>query len=144
MTLRPRTVTLGVPPSHVFDYFATARNLVVANHRGPIVETSDPPTGPGSWVVLQFDQLRVRVDYEEWARPTRLAGRVRYSGFGSGNGVEPFEYSLDGSNDETVVRYVRGRARRGPFRFIGDLVERRYWRNVGERLQSRVTFVDAD
>lgn len=99
MTARTGSVTIGAPAERVFDYFANPRNLVMANNRGPVIDQSVPSTGPGSWAVLKFDQLQLRVEYETWERPTKLAAVLHYSGIGSGNRVDRFAYDFAGAGD---------------------------------------------
>ncbi len=128
------TVIVDATAQRVFDYFAAPRNLIMANNPGPVVDRSDPSEGPGAWAMVKFDQLGVRVEYEDWVRPNRLAGVVRYSGFGSGDRTDRFAYDFEDSGGRTVVRYERSFG--GPFRipFVTDWLDRRYWVNVSRRL----------
>jgi hypothetical protein len=65
------TFDVLVPRERVAAFLAEPRHLLAANHRGPVVEQSDGPLGAGSWFVLAFDQLRVRVEYTLFEpRPT--------------------------------------------------------------------------
>jgi hypothetical protein len=78
-------------PDRVVEYLSNPRNLIFANHRGPVVERSDEPSvKKGSWAVLAFDQLRTgrtprlrsarlhfRSDNDERARVPKLS---RHSG----------------------------------------------------------------
>jgi hypothetical protein len=100
------TVDLDVAPDQAFDHFANPRNLVLANNPGPVIERSDPATGVGSWAVLKFDQIRMRVEYEVWERPRRIVAMLQYSGFLSGGRRERAEYEFR-PNDSggTTVTY---------------------------------------
>jgi hypothetical protein len=130
------SVSLDAPLDRVFDYFSSPRNLVMANNRGPVVDRSEPPTGAGSWAELKFDQLRLRVEYEVWERPLRLAGVLRYTGLGSANRIDRFSYELEAAGDRTLLRYqlVGGPTLTLPL--IGDWLDRRYWLNVERRVRA--------
>lgn len=134
MTARTGSGTIGAPAERVFDYFANPRNLVMANNRGPVIDQSVPSTGPGSWAVLKFDQLQLRVEYETWERPTKLAAVLHYSGIGSGNRVDRFAYDFAGAGDRTILRY---RLDGGPsvnLPVIGAWLDRRYWQRIERRI----------
>lgn len=77
------TFDVSVEPGRVFTYLTNPRHLVAANHKGPIIEQSDQPLGAGSWFVLAFDQLRVRVAYTAFEPPHRVAATVTWTGRGS-------------------------------------------------------------
>lgn len=136
MGLRTGSLTLTAPVDRVFDYFAVPRNLVMANNPGPVVDRSTPPTGPGSWAVLKFDQLRMRVEYQAWDRPRKLAGVVRYAGLGSGNRVDQFSYEIEPDGDGTRLDYSITGGPSVSLPVIGGWLERRYWRNVERRINA--------
>ena len=81
-------------PDRVIAYLADPRNLIVANHQGHVVERSDPPNGIGSWAVLAFDQLRVRVEYTSFEPPDLVAVAVTHTGRGSGGLSQIARYHL--------------------------------------------------
>src|SRR5574338_387270 len=81
------TFDVAVPPDRVFAYLSNPRNLMSANHEGPVVVRSDGPLVAGSWFVLKFDQLRARVEYTEVEPDRHIAAQVALSGFGSGGSV---------------------------------------------------------
>ncbi|MEA2653766.1 MAG: hypothetical protein QOI37_993 [Chloroflexota bacterium] len=66
----------------------------MANHEGPIVERSERPGGTGSWSVLAFDQIRVRVEYTAFEPPDRVAVAMTFSGPGSGGMSSTAAYRL--------------------------------------------------
>jgi hypothetical protein len=80
-------------PDRVAAYLSDPRNVLVANNDGPVVDRSDPPHGPGSWSVLAFDQLRIRVEYTA-AAPDRVAVAATYAGRGSGGITATASYGL--------------------------------------------------
>lgn len=130
-------VELRATPEQVFDYFANPRHLVMSNDRGPITERSDPSTGVGSWAILKFDQIQLRVEYEAWERPVRIAVAMEYGGFLSGGGRDRHEYLIQpGTTGGTRLRYRRAVTRRRyiPVPFIGRLLNRLYWRRIDSRI----------
>jgi hypothetical protein len=139
MATKAGTITIGAPIDRVFDYFAVPRNLVMANNPGPVIEQSVPGTGPGSWAVLKFDQLRLRVEYDTWERPRKLAAALRYSGLGSGNRVDRFAYELESVANGTVLRYRMDGGPSVQLPIIGGWLDRRYWQGVERRIRSGVT-----
>jgi hypothetical protein len=132
-------VELSAPVGLVFDYFATPRNLVMANNRGAVTDHSDPSDGPGSWAVLKFDQIRLRIEYPVWDRPQRLSADLRYSGFGSGNRLDRFTYDFRPTGARTTVVAYRLETQARQIPFISAWTERRYWRNVEARLAARMS-----
>lgn len=95
---------VAAPPEDVAAYLANPRHLLLANHEGPIVEQSDPPVQSGSWFVLAFDQLRVRVEYTVIEAPNVIEALVVYSGRGSAGMRGTFRYGLaPASGGETRV-----------------------------------------
>jgi carbon monoxide dehydrogenase subunit G len=86
---------VAVPRDRVLAYLAEPRHLLVANHKGPVLDQSDGPLASGSWFVLGFDQLRARVEYVTFEPPERIAVAVSMSGQGSGGmrGVQEFRLS---------------------------------------------------
>ena len=88
------TFDVSAPPSRVVAYLSDPRNVLVANHEGPVVEQSTPPNGTGSWSVLAFDQLRVRVEYTSFQPPDRVAVAITYAGRGSGGMTSTAVYKL--------------------------------------------------
>jgi Polyketide cyclase / dehydrase and lipid transport len=77
------TFDVHVSPDRVAGYLADPRHLIAANHKGPVLERSDGPVATGSWFVLGFDQLRMRVDYVLY-EPRLIRAKVEFSGRGSG------------------------------------------------------------
>lgn len=77
------TYDVASSPDEVAAYLANPRNLLIANHKGPVVDQSEPPTRTGSWYVLAFDQIRVRIEYTTFEPPALIAISVGYSGRGS-------------------------------------------------------------
>lgn len=89
------TFAISAAPERIADYLSDARNVLVANHKGPVVERSGGPIQGGSWVVLAFDQIRVRVEYTSFDPPDRVAVQVNYSGRGSRGMSSTVVYSLE-------------------------------------------------
>jgi uncharacterized protein YndB with AHSA1/START domain len=139
MGTKAGTIMIGAPIERVFDYVAVPRNLIMANNPGPVIEQSEPATGPGSWAVLKFDQLRLRIEYDTWERPRRLAAALRWSGLGSGNRVGRFAFEFESLAGGTLVRYQRDGGPSAPLPIIGTWLERRYWQGVDRRLRSSAT-----
>lgn len=78
------TFEVSARPAEVAAWLSVPGNLLVANRRGSVAERSDPPVRTGSWFVLAFEQLRVRVEYTAFGPPLRVAASVVYSGRRSG------------------------------------------------------------
>jgi uncharacterized protein YndB with AHSA1/START domain len=120
---RELTVTSPAPPERVFDYLAVPRNLLTANHQGPVVERStDPAEGLGSWVVLAFDQVRVRVGYTAFDRPAHIAVTMDYTGFGSGGRHDTADYRLEPLPDGGTRVTMSGGSNRPAAPLIGRLI----------------------
>jgi hypothetical protein len=88
------TFDLSAPPDQVLTYLSNPRNILIANNEGPVVEQSDPPVRAGSWSVLAFDQLRVRVRYTAFEPPALVAASMTVSGRGSGGMSGSYVYQL--------------------------------------------------
>ena len=88
--------TYDVPsaPDEMAANLANPRNLVTANRPGRVVDQSDPPTRTGSWAVLAYDQLRVRIDYTAFEPPVLVAVAMTYTGRGSRGMSGTFVYQL--------------------------------------------------
>jgi carbon monoxide dehydrogenase subunit G len=95
---------VAVPRDRVVTYLAEPRNLLVANHKGPVLEQSDGPLASGSWFVLGFDQLRARVEYVTFEPPERIAVAVSMSGRGSGGMRSVQEFRLSELEDGRGTR----------------------------------------
>lgn len=132
-----RTFDVPAAPEVVFAYLSNPRNLLIANHEGPTVERStEPVRGVGSWSILAFDQLRVRVEFTAFDSPVRVAVVVEYSGVGSGNRREIADYRIGpGSNGGSVVT-VDLESPGLPIPFLGRLVESLAWRRLGQKLMA--------
>jgi hypothetical protein len=136
MSTRAGSVTIEAARDRVFDYLANPRNLVMANNRGPVIDHSQPATGPGSWTVLKFDQLRLRIEYETWERPNKLTAILRYSGLGSGGRVDRRAYEFQDADGGTLVKYEYEASPRLSLALVNDWLERRYWRTVERRIDA--------
>src|SRR3954453_6411105 len=77
------TFEVSADRDKVADYLSEPRNVVVANHEGPVVERSDGPTRTGSWSILAFDQLCVRVEYTWFEPPDHVAVAMTFTGRGA-------------------------------------------------------------
>jgi hypothetical protein len=89
------TITSPASPDRVFDYLAQPRNLLTAKHEGSVVSQSvDPADGAGSWTVLAFDQLRVRIEYTTFDRPRRIGAVIVSSGAGPFDRRDVVDYAL--------------------------------------------------
>jgi carbon monoxide dehydrogenase subunit G len=98
------TFEVPIPPSGVFAFLSNPRNLITANHEGPILERSDGPPAAGAWFVLGFDQLRARVEYTAFEPDRRLAASVVMSGRGSGGMSSRQEFLLSALGDGSATR----------------------------------------
>lgn len=94
----------SVAPSRAFAFLSNARNLMVANHKGPIVEQSEGPLEAGSWFVLKFDQLRARVEYTVVEPDQHIAAQVTMSGLGSFGQIDRQDFSLTPLEDGSRTR----------------------------------------
>lgn len=90
---------VAAPPEKVFAYFANPRHVVIANHDGPLIERSEGEQGVGSWYVMAFDQLRMRVEYTVYDPPSRIGARVTSSGRGSGGSAFEHEWEISALPD---------------------------------------------
>jgi hypothetical protein len=90
----PGVIDVSVSPERVTAYLANPRNHIVANHKGPVVESSDGPVREGSWFVLAFDQLRARVEYVEFEPARKVTVFVAWSGRFSRGATHRHEYLL--------------------------------------------------
>lgn len=132
------TATFDVPRSRdeVVTYLSNPRNILIANHQGPVVEQSDPPVQAGSWSVLAFDQLRVRVEYTEFQPPTLIAASMTYTGLGSGGMHGTFVYRLAPIDNAGGTRVtLQAQASGGP---MPDPVSHLLWPLLWRRLRTRM------
>ncbi|HEX2755845.1 MAG TPA: SRPBCC family protein [Candidatus Limnocylindrales bacterium] len=126
---------IPVPPDRVVAYLSRPRNLLIANHVGPVIEQSDPPVRRGSWSVHQFDQLRVRVEYIALERD-EVAVAISSTGRGSGGVNGSFRYWLapvDASRGTRVS--VEAETPRG---LIRDPIGRLLWPLLWHRIRDRM------
>ena len=79
---------------------------------------------------MAFDQLRVRVEYTTFERPTRIAATVDFSGFASGGRRDVAEYRLEPLPGDGTRVLVSGDSNRGPIPLIGPLIEWLYARRM--------------
>jgi carbon monoxide dehydrogenase subunit G len=133
----PQTASFVVSstPDRVAEYLSDPRNALIANHDGPVVERSVPPIERGSWAVLAFDQLRVRVEYLA-VEPDQIAVVATYSGPGSGGMTASATYGLvvDGTTGGTRVNLDVD----GTGRFVARAMSRLTWPLVWRRLRNRM------
>jgi hypothetical protein len=130
------TFDVSSPRDEVAAYLSNPRNILVANHRGPVVEGSDPPVRAGSWSVLAFDQLRVRVDYTAFEPPALLAASVTYSGQGSGGMRGTFVYHLSPIPQAGGTRVSLDAETSGGW--MPSPIRRLLWPLIWRRLRSRM------
>ncbi len=88
------TFDVAASPAAVFDFLCNPRNLIEANHEGPVLASSDGPLQRGSWFVLALDQLRARVEYTEFEPDQRIAVSIEMSGRGSAGASSRHEFIL--------------------------------------------------
>lgn len=117
-------------------YLSYPRNILLANHEGPAVEQSDPPVRAGSWAVLAFDQLRVRVDYTAFEPPALVAAAIRYSGRGSGDMSGAFVYRLEPIPETGGTRVTLDAESSGGW--LPGPLSRLLWPLMWRRLRSRM------
>jgi hypothetical protein len=122
-------------PDRVAVYLLDPRNVLVANNDAPVVERSDPPSGRGSWSVLAFDQLCVRVEYTA-TEPDRIAVAATYSGRGSGGMTASASYGLQ-ADDATGGTKVKVDVD-GSGGFFIRAMNRVTWPVVWRRLRDRI------
>ena len=131
------TFDVPVPPSRVFAFLSDPRNLIAANHPGPVVDRSDGPLAVGSWSVLAFDQVRVRVDYTAFEPDRRLGVTIVMTGRGARGVSSRQDFGLstigDGSGTrvEATVEGQGGWLRWGP---IVRASQRAAWRRMRDRM----------
>ena len=130
---------VAVPRDRVVAYLSNPRNLVMANHEGPVVEQSNGALADGSWFVLKLDQIRLRIEYLSYAPPERLVVQVSATGLGSGGMDSSQEFTLSelpgglGTRVESVVEGAEGWLRWGP---LLRWSQSRYWRRLRERMEA--------
>jgi hypothetical protein len=129
------TFVVPIPSAHVIAYLSRPRNLLIANHEGPVVEQSDPPVQRGSWSVHQFDQLRVRVEYTALERDA-IAVTMTSTGRGSSGMNGSFAYRLgpiteSGGTPITLEATTPGGLMRDP---IGRLLWPLLWHRIRDRM----------
>ena len=131
------TFEVPIPPSRVFAFLSNPRNLITANHKGPILERSDGPPAAGSWFVLGFDQLRARVEYTAFEPDRRLAASVVMSGRASGAMSSRQEFLLSPLSDGSATRVDAAADGHGGWLRWGPLVrasQRAAWRRMRARM----------
>jgi hypothetical protein len=130
------TFDIGRPRDEVVAYLSNARNILIANREGRVVERSEPPVGAGSWSVLAFDQIRVLVEYTELELPTVIAVSLTYTGRGSGGMYGTFVYRLAPADNAGGTRVtIEAEGSGGP---IPERVSRLLWPLMWRRLRSRM------
>jgi hypothetical protein len=130
------TFDVSASPDAVVAYLSLARNLLMANHEGPVLEETDTPTGAGSWAVLAFDQLRVRIEYTAFEPPALVAASMTYSGRGSAGMRGTFVYRLTPLSAGLGTRVtVEADAAGGP---LPDVITRLLWPLMVRRLRTRM------
>ena len=132
------TFDLAARPDQVVAYLSNPRNLIVANNPGPTVEQSDPPIRTGSWAVLAFDQLRMRVEYSAFEPPARIDVSVQFTGRGSGGTRAGYKYHLEpiqATGGTTLTVEVDGHRGWMPAPAARQ-VQRLLWRRVQQRIEA--------
>jgi carbon monoxide dehydrogenase subunit G len=122
----------------VVAYLSNPRNLITANNAGPTVEQSEPPIQSGSWAVLAFDQLRMRVEYLDYEPPARIAVSTTFTGKGSGGTRAVYAYRLEpiqatGGTRLTVEVDGQGGWVPAP---LSRLFQRLLWRRMQQRIEA--------
>jgi hypothetical protein len=130
------TYDVSSSPDEVATHLANPRNLVLANHEGPVVDQSAPPMRAGSWFVLAFDQLRLRVEYTTFDPPTLIAFSTTYSGRGSGGLQGTYVYQLASIPNSPGTRITLDADMSGWW--LPDVLARLLWRRSLKRLQGRM------
>lgn len=102
--LAATSLDVSVEPRRAFAFLSNPRNLMVANHPGPIVGQSGGPFEAGSWFVLKFDQLRARVEYTVVEPDEHIAALITMSGLGSFGQVARQDFSLTPLDDGSRTR----------------------------------------
>lgn len=75
-------------------YLSDPRNLLIANNDRPVVASSDAPVETGSWAIMTFDQIQVRVEYTAFQPPEVVGASMVYTGRGSGGMRGTYVYRL--------------------------------------------------
>ena len=133
------TFDVHVTPDRVATYLADPRHLLVANHDGPVIEQSEGPLASGSWFVLRFDQLRVRVEYTAFDPPRRVAAIVSMTGRGARGSTATYEFvltKLDGGEGTRVDASVDGEGgwiRWGPLQRMSQSLT---WRRMRQGIEA--------
>jgi hypothetical protein len=130
------TFDLSAPPDKVLTYLSNPRNIVIANNDGPVVEQSDPPVRAGSWSVLAFDQLRVRVQYTAFESPTLVAASTTVSGPGSGGVQGSYVYQLRPIRATGGTRVTLDAESSGGW--MPETVSRLFWPMFWRQIRSRM------
>ncbi len=126
---------ISAAPDRVAVYLAEPRHLVMANHEGPLIERSDPPTGPGSWAVLQFDQIRTRIEYTAFDRDLVVVD-VSHVGFGSRNMRWTSTYRLEATaTGGTRVTFEMSGPAGAMTRWLSRLTWPLTWRRVRDGVE---------
>ena len=128
---------VSASPSLVSAYLSNPRNVLIANHEGPVVERSDPPVDAGSWLVLAFDQLRARVEYTRYEPPDVIAVAVAYSGRGSGGVTQSATYCLeaDDATGGTKVSLAVDGSGGSVIRAFNQVTWPLVWRRLRDRME---------
>ena len=133
------TFDVAVPPSRVFEFLTDPRNLITANHEGPVIEQSDGPLGAGSWFVLAFDQIRARVEYIAFEPTRKLTVSVVMSGRGAGGMSSTQQFvlaELDGGSRTRIEATADGSGgwlRWGP---VVRATQSASWRRLSKRIEA--------
>jgi carbon monoxide dehydrogenase subunit G len=130
------TFDLSASPDQVVTYLSNPRHMLLANHKGPVVEQSDLPVRAGSWSVLAFDQLRVRVQYTAFEPPAIVAASMTVSGRGSGGMNGSFVYQLSPIRESGGTRVTFDAESSAAW--MPGLVSRLSWPLMWRRLRSRM------
>jgi carbon monoxide dehydrogenase subunit G len=133
------TFDVAVPAGRVFAFLSNPRNFIAGNHIGPVVEQSDGPLAAGSWFVLAFDQLRMRVEYTAFEPSRRVAVATSMSGRGSGGMWSKQEFVLteldggSGTRVEATADGAGGLLRWGPLVRASQALT---WRRIRHKIEA--------
>jgi hypothetical protein len=130
------TFDVSAPPDEVVIYLSNPRHMLLANHEGPVVDESDPPVRAGSWSMLTFDQLRVRIEYTAFEPPDLVAASLTYSGRGSGGMDGSFVYRLEPIRETGGTRVTLDAESSGGW--MPGPIGRLFWPLMWRRLRSRM------
>jgi hypothetical protein len=135
------TFDVHVSQDRVVAYLSNPRHLLIANNDGPVVAASDPPVRTGSWSLLAFDQLRVRVEYTAFEPPELIATSVIYSGRGSRGMQGVFVYRLRPAPDReaTTVRLEAESTGGWTPGLLSRLLWPLMWRGLRDRMSRATT-----